>query len=112
MPSLLTRAYPGMIVRLAWCWGIGGCPVSMVVADNSQALEIVAGASRLQRRTANPYLSTLTVLFLPDGDDFLESVDRVSAGFERLCTVRAGDGDDHGILADLQSTNSVLDRHG
>jgi hypothetical protein len=74
--------------------------------------ETGAGTSLNRGRSADPYFTALTVLLLPDRHDLLESVDYVAASLEGLGPVGAGNGDDHCVLADFQTTEPMLQSYG
>src|SRR6266851_5386935 len=65
---------------------------------------------RMRRLASDPHLTALEVFLLPDRHDFLEPVDRKSACLERLRAMRRRDRDRNRRLADIDESDSMLNR--
>src|SRR5690348_13872939 len=101
---------------------VSGCDI---VNDYSDRLMAVAGAKHpprpsMRRRhrfgrvwvpfPADPVFAAFPYLFLPDGHDLLQAIDREPARLERLGAVRRRHRDEHARLADLEAAGAV--HHG
>src|SRR6476620_7053632 len=62
------------------------------------------------RSAADPLLAARVDLLLPERHPFLELVDRVTAGGERVAPMRRRHGDHHRRLADPDAADAVVDR--
>src|SRR5205085_11219833 len=57
----------------------------------------------------DPDFAVFKVFFLPDGDDLLQAVNTVAAGFKGDAAVRRRDDDDDARFADLDAAQAVND---
>src|SRR4029453_9136527 len=104
----MRRARPRQSVPRGW---IGSYSRSMSAIVPSAPSSNAAALLR-QALTAfpDPFLAALVHLLLPERHLFLQRVDRVLAGGQRVLAVRCGHGDDDGRLTDLHPARAVVDR--
>src|SRR5215210_1924171 len=76
----------------------------------ARAAPLCAGPCLASRASADPFLTALVHLLLPERHRLLERVDGVLARRERVVAVRRGDRDRDARLADAERADAMVDR--